>query len=423
MSKTKLAFLVFVLAFGVNVIAFVLSKKAYVIEEVKNVWLYELPMSSSPVDAYVAEEFGPHQGIIGTLYHLKEADEWKPEGKQAGVLTLRLKTGLTFSSQEPILPEHWKQSFEWAKPYLEKWSADLYWGAYLSAEQQWVSPTEVRFVWKSLPAAFDAQVFMKSVLSHPMAGVFHPSNLKEKNPKKNWVSSGPYRVRKWNPKEITLVSRDDFPVTIPKQFFRTLKYQSAPVKNPSCDFMQAQPGEEKALEDHRVNPVNQTLHLFWACRSWKEAGSFCSNAQNRENFAKLMGSSGAVSGMSFSPSQLRYRIPFGSDAFRNEIIQKISSGMKAAGGKVEEISYFFKPSTDADIELLFVVADSRISSEIASKMATFSTRLAVDGVDAPANLVGEVARYPLQVLMKNMKGDAFSKVFLEPDLEEKKLPL
>jgi hypothetical protein len=422
MSKTKLAVLIFAFAFGVNALSFLFTKKAFVVEEVKNVWLYELPLSASPLDSYVAEEFGPHQGIIGTLYQLKESEEWKPS-RQGGVLTLRLKSGLTFSNQEPILPEHWKQSLEWTKPYLTQWSTDSYWASYLNAEHQWVSPTEVHFVWKVLPKDFDVQVFLKSVLGHPMTGVYHPSNLKLVKPTKDWISSGPYRVRKWKPKEITLVSRDDFVIGMRKGFFRTLKYQSAPVKNPSCDFMQAQPGEEKTLEDHRVVPANQTLHVFWACRSWKTAGTFCANQQNRENFARVMSASETPKGVPFAPATVRYRIPFGSDAFRNEIVQKISNNMKSAGGSVEEVSFFFKNSDAADIELLFVVTDSRISSENAVKMANFSSRLGVDSASAPPALVGEIARYPVQILMKHMKGEPFSKVFLEPDLDEKKLPL
>ncbi len=423
MSKTKLALLVFILAFGVNIAAFLLSKKAYVIEEVKNLWLYELPQSSSPLDAYVAEDLGPHQGIIGTLFRLQESSEWKNEKGKSATLTIRLKPGLTFSDHQPILAEHWIESAKWARPYLSQWSADPMWNAYLSADVQWSSSDEVQFSWKSLPAGFDADVFQKKILSHPMTGVFHPENLKIKTPKKEWISSGPYRVRKWNPKEIVLVSRDDFPVTIPKEFFRTLKYQSAPVKNPSCDFMQAQPGEEKALEDHRVVKASQVLHLFWACRSWKEPGSFCSSEKNRENFAKLVSGSESLTAEKFVPAKLRYRIPQGSDAFRNEIVKKISSLMNKAGGASEEISYFFKPSREADLELLFVVSDSRVSSEIASKMAVFSSRFNLDGGQIPSNLVGEVAKYPVQYLMKNMQGEPFSKVFLEPDLEEKKLPL
>lgn len=423
MSKTKLALLVFVLAFGVNVAAFLLSKKAYVIEEVKNVWMYELPLSSNPLDSYVAEDLGPHNGIIGTLFHLKDASEWKTEKSGGGTLTLHLKSGLMYSNQQPILPEHWVESAKWAKPYLSQWASDSLWAAYLAAEVKWVSATEVQFSWKTLSQGFVADDFEKKILSHPMTGVFHPDNLKEKNPKKNWISSGPYKVRKWNPKEIVLVSRDDFPATMPKEFFRTLKYQSAPVKNPSCDFMQAQPGEEKPLEDHRVVEASQTLHLFWVCRSWKEAGSFCANAKNREVFAKLMGSNASAGTEKFEPSLVRYRIPEGSDAFRNEIVKKISSLMGAAGGSVKEISYFFKPSTEADIELLFVATDARISSEIAAKMATFSSRIGIDGTEAPSHVVGEFAHFPVQYLMKNMKGEPFSKVFLEPDLEEKKLPL
>ncbi len=427
MSKTKLALLVFALAFGVNIIAFVFSKKAYLIEEVKNVWLYELPPTASPLDAYVAVDFGPHNGVIGTLYHLMEKFDWKPSTGLANpsVLTIDLKPGLTFSTQEEILPEHWIKSAEWAKPFLQFWKADPLWNAYLSAKIVWQSSTQVQFIWRTQQTSFKADSFLKQILSHPMTGVMHPKNLQGKKLTKEWISSGPYKVRKWNPKEIVLISRDDFPATIPKEFFRTLKYQSAPVKNPSCEFMQAQPGEEKAFGEHRSNPVEQTLHLFWVCRSWKEGASFCGNTQNREVFAKLMAEQKpqALSSSSLSSQKLRYRIPFGSDAFRNEITQKIKLGVMSRGGSVEEISYFFKPSTEADLELLFVVTDSRVSSEIAAKMAVFSSRLNFDGKEIPQNIVGEFAKYPIQILMKNMRGDAFSKVFLEPDLEEKKLPL
>ena len=121
--------------------------------------------------------------------------------------------------------------------------------------------------------------------------------------------------------------------------------------------------------------------------------------------------------------KLRYRIPFGSDSFRNDVVKKIDTKVKIMGGSVEEISYFFKPSTAADVELLFVVTNSRISDENAKKMAILSSRLGVAIQQIPENVVGEFFSYPTQILMKNMKGDVFSKVFLEPDLEEKKIPL
>ncbi len=434
MSKSKLALLVFALAFGVNIFAFVFSKKAYLIEEVKNVWLYELPPTASPLDSYVAVEIGPQNGVIGTLTHLMEKSDWKP-GKGAAsssVLTIDLKAGLTFSNHEAILPEHWIKSREWSKPYLQQWASDPLWNAYLTAEVEWKSPAQVQFTWKNALPNFEVDAFLKTVLSHPMTGVIHPTNLlamkseKTLNAKpltKDWISSGSYRVRKWNPKEIVLISRDDFPVSIPKEFFRTLKYQSAPVKNPSADFMYSMPGEEKAYPDHRVNSVNQTLHVFWICRSWQQAGSFCANAENRSSFAQLMAGTEKRSSLTLSSQKLRYRIPFGSDAFRNEITSKIISDVKMMGGYTEEISYFFKPSTDADIELLMVVTDSSISSENAAKMANLSSRLGMNDANLPTNLVGEFSHYPLQVLMKNMKGGAFLKVFIEPDLDEKKLPL
>jgi hypothetical protein len=431
MSKTKLALLVFSLAFGVNIFAFVFSKKSFLIEEVKNVWLYELPLTVSPLDSYVAVDFGPHNGVIGTLYRVMDKAEWKQN-----TLTIDLKQGLTFSNQEPILPEHWNQSRQWAEPYLELFKSDPLWNAYLSSSMEWKSPTQVKFSWSKLPEQLDQDAFLKSILSHPMTGVIHPANLTALNlPKaqqgkslhKGWISSGPYKVRKWNPKEIVLISRDDYPATIPSQFFRTLKFQSAPVKNPACDFMQAQIGEEKPHKEHQENAVNQTLHIFWLCRSWKESGSFCASEQNRQNFAKIMSGNEVRSSLTLSSQKVRYRIPFGSDAFRNEITKKINEDVKIMGASVEEISYFFKPSIESDIELLFVVADSRISSDLAYKMALLSSRLDWQGVreksPIPANLAGEYTSLPLQVLMKKMNGDAFTKVFLEADIEEKKFPL
>jgi len=433
MSKSKLALLVFALAFGVNIVAFVFSKKAYVIEELKNVWLYELPLTASPLDAYVGVDFTPQHGVIGTLAHVSDQYEFKAgKGKEPSVLRINLKEGLSFSNGDPITTKDWMDTRAWALTYVRHWSADPMWDAYAKADMSFPSVNQAQFTWAQLPKDFNADAFMKTTLSHPMTGVIHPANLaamalpkaqQEKKITKHWISSGPYKVMKWNPKEITLVSRDNFPATIQKEFFRTLKFQSAPVKNPSCHFMHSMPGEEKGMDDHKVVNVDQTLHVFWVCRSWKQAGSFCSIEQNRSHFAQLIAGNEQDAELTLSGQKVRYRIPFGSDAFRNEITEKIKAQVSKHGGIVEEVSYFFKPSTEADIELLMVVADAGVSTETAAKMAVFSSRLEMNESSIPANLVGEFFKTPIQVLMKNMKGDPFSKVFLEPDLEEKKMPL
>ena len=122
MSKTKLAILVFCIAFGLNILAFVFSKKTFLIEEVKNVCMYELPMTASPLDAYVSLDLGPHQGVVGTLFmpnFLKGehplvpllADQWK-WNEATKTLSVQLKPGLTYANKDPILAEHFVKSHE-----------------------------------------------------------------------------------------------------------------------------------------------------------------------------------------------------------------------------------------------------------------------------------------------------------------------
>jgi hypothetical protein len=439
MSKTKLAILVFCIAFGLNIAAFLFSKKTFMIEEVKNVWLYELPPTASPLDAYVATDLGPQQGIIGTLFKpnfhtivagdetpvvetlLADSWTWNDKLKQ---LTVKLKDKLIYSDGSPILPEHFIETAQWVAPQIRSFDSPE-WKAL--AEAKWSAKDSKTLVieWQKMPVGFDLQKFLKSVMTQPLAGVIHPANLEalKKNQKitKEWIASGPYRVRKWNPKEITLVSRDDFPIMLQKEFFRTLRYQSAPVKNPSCDFMQAQSGDEKGLDDHRVMATDQSVHVFWACRSWAEKNTFCSNPANREAFAKLISGAETRSSQTLVGQKVRYRIPTGSDSFRAKIREQIESQVKMMGGTAEEISYFFKPSTDADIELQFVVTPKdQNSTNLAESLAKMGTRLG-DNTRLEKNLVGEISTYPINILMKHMKGEVFDRVFLIPDLDEKKL--
>lgn len=441
MSKTKLALLVFCVAFGVNLGAFFLSNKAFTVEELKNVWIFELPPSASPLDAYGATDLGPQQGIIGTLFkpNLRTAVDAKQEqvtetlladtwtwNEKAKQLTVRLKDKLTFSDHSPITAENFVQSAQFIAPTLQSFVGLPEWEALANAQWAAKDPQTLVISLSKLSSKFDFQKFMKEVLTHPLAGVIHPDNLKtlkagEKITGK-WISSGPYRVRKWNPKEITLVSRDDFPVMMPKEFFRTVRFQSAPVRNPSCHFVQAAPGEEKGLQDHRLSPTEQSLHVFWICRSWNEKGTFCANPTNRETFSKVIAGTDPRSSLTLASQKVRYRIPTGSDAFRGQIRERIETDVKLRGGTVEEISYFFKPSTDADIELLFVVTPKgENETRLAADLAKLSSRLGTGSANEK-NLVGEIATFPIQIMMKEMQGEVYDRVFLLPDLEQK-LPM
>ena len=438
MSKTKLAIFIFTLAFGVNIAAFVFSKKTFTVEEVKSIWVYELPRTPSPLDAYSAQDLGPAQGVIGTLFapsfepQTKNgaslvpllAEKWQWDGKTKS-LTVKLRENLTYADQSPILADHFVQSAQWVKNQMKRlvWTDE--WNLWLESSLIAVDANTLIYTFPSLKGEAIPTEMIQTVFSHPFAGVIYPAHLasleKGEVITRKWISSGPYKVRKWEAKEIVLVSRDDFPVMLPKEFFRTLRYQSSPVKNPSCEFSHAAVGEELPSKEHRVIPVNETLHVYWVCRSWKEKASFCANPANRKALKASLENKGDSTDITALRGQvLRYRIPSGSDSFRAEIINALGQNLKKAGGETQEISFFFKPSTAADLELLFVVSGSNESEQNNENFAQLSSRLGGVSKD-DSDLVGEVKRFPIEVLMKNMKGTVFDKVFLQPDLEEKKM--
>ncbi|MBC7396698.1 MAG: hypothetical protein H7333_04570 [Bdellovibrionales bacterium] len=436
MSKTKLAVLVFCIAFGLNIFAFVFSKKTFLVEEVKNVWMYELPLSASPLDAYVSLDSGPHQGVVGTLFMPNFlvgehplapllADQWKWD-ERSKELFVQLKPGLTYANKEVILPEHFVKSHEFLVKQTDGFTRSPVWNAWATSIYE-ATPNGLKIKLQKLNEDFDLEKFLSEVLTHPLSGVIHPLNLesliKGEHPAKNWISSGPYKVRKWNPKEIELVSRDDFPVMMRKEFFRTLKFQSAPVKNPSCEFMQARPGDEKAYNSHVPLETTSKLSIFWICRSFQQEGKFCKDSASRHVLAGLLSGKVPAKPELLKGKKVHYRIPTGSDEYRDEIRAKIENTVRQAGGEVEETSYFFKSSAETDLELEFVFTPSSKNSEdFATSLALLSSRLGPAAKNEP-DVVGFIASYPVRILMKNMKGEVFPKVFLEPDLDEKKLPL
>jgi hypothetical protein len=424
-------------------------QKTFTVDEVKNIWIYELPESPSPLDAYVGLDLTPQQGVVGTLFspnHLVKSDsvapllaegwKWNPEKRE---LDLDLKNNLRFQNGDPILPAH----FVGLRDYLNQrgvvLSSSPLWLAWSQAEIE-LGTFSLKFRFpKSLDSAgFDLEGFLSQVLTHPLSGAIHPRNLESiqkgelvkmpsflaqwRTGETGWISSGPYKIRKWNPKEIELVSRDDFPVRLPSAFFRTLKYQSAPIKNPSCDFILGKSGEESLFTEHSAQPTEMELSVFWLCRSFKESG-ICQDPKLREAVAATMSGTVNQNGSVLQGRKVRYRIPVGSDNFRNEIRKQIEERFTKAGAVVEETSYFFKSSKETDLELQFVVTpagDQRL--EFAMSLGHLSSRLGLD-VFNEKNLMGEVAHYPLKVFMKKMKGEIYGKVFLDPDLEEKHLPL
>lgn len=442
MSKTKLAMLVFCIAFGLNGVAFLFSKKTFVTEEVKNVWLYELPLTATPLDGYMTLAMGPQQGVIGTVFMPDPltpvggldapkpilnllADSWKWDAKKSE-LDIQLKKDLHYSNGDLLPPGDWVQSHAFIVTLLPRFISSSIWTAWQDSTYEEI-PGGIKIKLAHLSDDFDLEKFLSEVLTHPLAGVFHAKNIEAmrsaKSLTKDWISSGPYLIWKWNPKEIELAVRSDFPGGMRKDFFRTLKFQSAPVKNPSCDFMQGRDGDESALKEHTGQNTESTVHVFWICRSWKDAKAFCNDPKKREILASLLSSSAQHADLNLSGEMVRYRIPTGSDDFRNEIRTKINAVVEQAQGKAQETSYFFKPSSATDLEILFVTtARMKNSTDFATSLASLSSRLGPGAINE-RNLVGEIMSFPSKVFMKNRKSPVFQSIFLEPDLDEKKLPL
>lgn len=435
MSKTKLALLVFCLAFGINILAFLFSHKTFTVEESKNVWMYELPLTESPVDAYVALDIGPHQGIIGTLFRPNHAegehplqnllaDTWKWDNA-THTLSVQLKNGITYGNGEPITSDHFVKAHEYLVTKLTSFADHTFFGVLKNSTFKAI-PHGLQITLNKLPTDFDLEEFMNEALTHPMAGVIHPTNLAELhagiNVQKTWITSGAYLISKWTAKEIELISRNDFPVGMQKDVMRTIKYQSAPIKNPACDFLQGRVGDERALKEHLAIPTQSRISILWACRSYQQEG-FCKDRLNRKTLAELFAGRADPTPNLFAGKTLRYRIPLGSDEFRKAIRDRITDLMERSGGKAEETSYFFRSSKDTDLELQFVVSPESADIEtVVPSLAKLSTRFGSDAAQEP-NLVGMIESNSLQILTKDLKGESYSKLFLEPDLDQKKLPL
>ncbi len=405
------------------------------------VWLYELPLTASPLDAGVASDFGPAQGIIGTLVRpgtgvgslplegeIAKSWEWDSVNQ---TVQFHLNPDLTFQDGTRIRAEHFVKTAEWIKhemgPFRKNLGPD--WIAWLDSEYKTSSvPTELQVKFPAQGVIQNPSLFLGLIFGNVLTGAIHPTNLAALQAgvaiTQGWISSGPYRIRKWNPKEVILISRNDFSIGMSGGIYRILKYQSAPVINPAADFLQAIATEGPLSPEHTVQAQPLQLFSFWICRSWKEPHSVCADESTRAALGLALNSAQPVTNAQLlAGKKVRYRIPVGSEAFREGIKKRIQEQVSRAGGAPEEISFFFKNSDAADLEIQFVSVPKTFGEGYASMLSRLSSRLhhateephlngLVMSFDQSIQWKGESVASPLEV---------FKKVFLTPDMTDKKI--
>ncbi len=449
MSANKMFFGLFVLFFGANVVGIVYFGKNKPLEEAKTIWLYELPKTPAPWDGMVSLEYGPTQALVGTLalpgssknqvgYYLAQsirgagtesaagggasgADKSSAAKNETEVL---IPAGLTFTNGHPITAESFIQSRDLILAQVQALGYALkdiplvirpFYGATLSSTAATVSAgvekgsTVLTIRWNEVPT----DVFQ--TLSHPWTGAVHPSNISPglavKDPKE-WVSSSAYRVRKWRPKEKVLASRNDFKPGLPITLFRTLKFLTAPVKNPSAAVLPAAFGEIP-LEKSFI-PRNRPMgfyQILWICRSWSQAGRPC---------AERLQTSSVKAAPDLLPSrpgeELVTRIADGAEKFRGEFRNALGVKWTAAGGKFTANSSVFSKPEDADLEYLFLhtisnsVEESRFFAGFSSRLRSADGRLPTR--EQMLRLSDRVHSFQADDQLKEATGDPFLKVVL-----------
>jgi hypothetical protein len=348
-----------------------------------------------------------------------------------------LDSSLTFTDGSPITAQVLMDSMQWSQMILRPYSSSMtpLWQNFIEAKIEAISerellikfPTEGKTDSKTnRKKSVSAEQYLSQLFTSPWTGAIHPKNLgslkQGQDVTKEWISSGPYQIRRWRPKEIVLVSRADYSSGVKgmaPEYFRVLKFQSAPVKNPSADFVQAMGDEPLVSDDHREYPTQHRLHVYWICRSHAEANSVCAETSARLALKNVLE---GTKNRGLQGKQVRYRIPEGSDSFRAEIRKKISDRVTAAGGMAVEVSFLFKNATDADIELVFPSSHLEAPDSLASVWAQLSSRLSAKiTLD---HTVGLVASFPQSV---QIKGEGkkreqnrdyltrYQRVFLIPD--------
>lgn len=423
MSAKRLGILVFVLAFGLNLVGFFFFGRLKAFEDTRSIWLPELPKTAAPWDAQSSIMSGPAQGLVGTLArpdggtYLADTWDWNPLQR---TLQVRLRDGLTYSTGEPIV----------AADFVDTRS-------YLHAELLKIGFTPEQFpekfrVWdnakvevltQGLKIQFKQDVDPVSVLSSVWSGVLHQSNrlpgFVVLDPAK-WVSSGPYIVRKWKPKEVILASRKDFPGSLRTNQFRTVRMSAASVRNPSADLVSTGPTESEMTSEHQKLIGNfGFVHALAICRSYAKEGSVCQDpALARALKDALLGQSPVPSGI-FTGHTIAYRIAPGAETFRTTIPKEIERIAVAGGGVPKALSSIFDPAEAADLELSFVVTSDEDPLE-ASRLAVLGARLNQSVTSTGTGLTLEqrltrvipLAVYQQSYQMKRKSGLPFTDVFV-----------
>ncbi len=389
MSKKWLFLGLLAATFIVNGLGFFLSKQGFVLNESKTIWISEMPETPWPWDAQGTVMLKPSLGCVGGLLVPGTSRgmltrEWKHTGKES---TFRLRADWR-AGDETLLsaPLYLEGQNLLRKKYLEHLSelkADpspirsqvekrTVWDSWWSAKFEAMSDQEVKI---TLDQSLDADSAAR-ILSHPVWGWYAQQNFKTDFQKEGftaWVSTGVYSVRKWRRKEIHLASRNGVGDFMPQNVFRQIKFQSAPVVNPAVDFIEADQREQLSGKytpaDLGVFSGLSELEVGWVCRSRLSSGSVCADQVVAETMRDILSTRISGGGMDLpmqSARRVRFRIAEGSGDYRHLAVSGLEK-LKKVGFNLDAISYFFKNSADADLELAFqAVGDFSVSESIKS---------------------------------------------------------
>ncbi len=423
MSAKRLGILVFVLAFGLNLVGFFFFGRLKAFEDTRSIWLPELPKTAAPWDAHASWMSGPAQGLVGTLAkpdcggYLAETWDWDPLHY---TLRVRLREGLTYSTGEAILPSDFLATRDFLRAELLKigFAPSQFPEAFRAWEQ-----AKVEVNARDLKIEFRGNVDPVAVLSSVWTGVLHEKNrvpgLVVPEPSK-WISSGPYIIRKWKPKEVILASRKDFPGSLHANQFRTVRMSAASVRNPSADLVTTGPDEAEMTSEHQKLIGNfGFVHAIAICRSHAVATRVCQDPKMARALKDaLLGISPIPPGLLHGKT-IAYRIAPGAEDFRTSFPKEIQRVTLAGGGTAKELSSIFDPVESADLELSFVVtADDDVleASRIAALGMRFNQAVLPEGsvltLEDRLTRVIPVAVYRQSYQMKRKSGLPFTDVFL-----------
>jgi hypothetical protein len=424
MSAKRLGILIFVLGFGLNLIGFFFFGRLKAFEDTRSIWLPELPKTAAPWDSGASRMSGPAQGLVGTLArpdggpHLGETWDWSPV---TATLKVRLRPGLTYSTGEPIEASDFLRTRE----YLKK---ELLAVGYAKEDfpiefKRWVE-AEVTVLGQELSIQFQGAVDPVAVLSSAWTGVLHPKNqtpgMLIQNPK-DWISSGPYIIRKWKPKEVILASRKDFPGSLGSNRFRTVRMSAPSVRNPSSDLVSTGPMDAEMTSEHQKLIGNYGfVHVLAICRSINRVGSVCNDSKLAQSLKNAVLKNRSIPENLFAGKKIAYRIAPGAEEFRVSFPNLLQVLAKQGGGQAVELSSIFDPVEDADLELSFVVTggnEARETTEallLAAVGSRFNQPSSLQFLPLSERLkrIIPIAAYRQSYQMKRKAGLPFTDVFV-----------